>query len=87
VNRRVIWSDRALDDLGLVARQDRRTAQRISDTIDQLADQNIGDVKKLAGAAGEYRLRVGNWRLLFSFEDGGSTLLVRRVLNRRDAYR
>jgi plasmid stabilization system protein ParE len=47
VNRRVIWSDRALDDLGLVARQDRRTAQRISDTIDQLADQNIGDVKKL----------------------------------------
>jgi len=87
VNRRVIWSDRALDDLGLVARQDRRTAQWISDTIDQLADQNIGDVKKLAGAAGEYRLRVGNWRLLFSFEDGGSTLLVRRVLNRRDAYR
>ena len=87
MNRRVIWSDRALDDLGLVARQDRRTAQRISDTIDQLADQNIGDVKKLAGAAGEYRLRVGNWRLLFSFEDGGSTLLVRRVLNRRDAYR
>ena len=87
MNRRVIWSDRALDDLGLVARQDRRTAQWISDTIDQLADQNIGDVKKLAGAAGEYRLRVGNWRLLFSFEDGGSTLLVRRVLNRRDAYR
>ena len=65
MNRLVIWSDRALADLDLVARQDRRTAQRISDTVDHLAEQNIGDVRKLAGTAGEYRLRVGNWRLLF----------------------
>ena len=87
MNRRVIWSERALDDLGLVARQDRRTAQRISDMVDQLAEHNLGDVKKLAGEAGEYRLRVGSWRVLFTFQDGGRTLLVSRVLNRRDAYR
>ena len=48
---------------------------------------NLGDVRKLEGAAGEYRLRVGDWRVLFTFEDSGQTLLVSRVLNRRDAYR
>jgi len=44
-------------------------------------------VKKLAGGAGEYRLRVGDWRILFTFEDDGQTVLVLRIANRRDAYR
>ena len=87
MNRQVIWRERALDDLADIARQNRRTAQRIVDAVNRLAEHNLGDVRKLAGTAGEYRLRVGDWRVLFTFEDNGQTLLVSRVLNRRDAYR
>jgi mRNA interferase RelE/StbE len=87
LNREVIWRRRARDDLAAITRQDQRTAQRIFAAVHQLAEHNIGDVKKLAGEAGEYRLRVGDWRVLFSFEDHGQTVLLLRILNRRDAYR
>jgi mRNA interferase RelE/StbE len=51
------------------------------------ADENVGDVVKLAGQVGLYRLRVGDWRVIFAYEDGGLVVLALRVLNRRDAYR
>jgi mRNA-degrading endonuclease RelE of RelBE toxin-antitoxin system len=34
-----------------------------------------------------YRLRVGDWRVLFTPDDDGRTVAISRVLNRRDAYR
>jgi len=42
---------------------------------------------KLAGQGGLYRLRVGDWRVIFTYEDGDLVVLALRVLNRRDAYR
>ena len=44
-------------------------------------------MRKLEGSDGEYRLRVGNWRIIFVLEDGGRAVVVTRVLDRRDAYR
>ena len=87
MNRQVIWREQALDDLADIARQARRTEQRIVEAVNRLAEENLGDVRKLAVSTGEYRLRVGDWRVLFTFEDNGQTLLVSRVLNRRDAHR
>jgi mRNA interferase RelE/StbE len=87
VNRRVVWHAQALDDLARIGRQDRRMVQRISHAVDQLAEHNVGDVVKLTDQAGLYRLRVGDWRVIFTFEERGQVLLVQRVLNRRDAYR
>ena len=80
MNRRVVWHQRALDDLAAIARRDQRTAARISSAVDQLAEQNVGDVRKLSGDVGEYRLRVGEWRVLFTFEDRGQTMLVSTTL-------
>lgn len=68
-------------------RRDARTARRVYMAIRRFADENVGDVRKLTDQAGMYRLRVGDWRVLFSFEDAGHTVLVAHVLNRRDAYR
>ena len=84
MNRQVIWLERALADLAAIARQDRRTAQRIVDAVNRLAEHNAGDVRKLAGGTGEYRLRVGDWRVIFTFEDSGRTLVVSRVLRRNE---
>jgi mRNA interferase RelE/StbE len=86
VSRHVIWDRRALADLSNLARADRRQADRIRDAVARYATDSRGDVLKLSGATNEYRLRVGDWRVIFRLEDGG-TLAISRVLNRRDAYR
>ncbi|MGE3911370.1 MAG: type II toxin-antitoxin system RelE/ParE family toxin [Chloroflexota bacterium] len=51
----------------------------------QYAEQELGDIRKLAGSD-VYRLRVGDWRVLFSLHEGGRVMLILRILNRRDAY-
>jgi mRNA interferase RelE/StbE len=58
-----------------------RITKRIMDLIHDLA----GDVKRLKGVSPSYRLRVGDWRVLFEIE--GGIVVIHRVLNRRDAYR
>ena len=86
MSRRLAWERRARQDLRSIARLDTRIAQRINAAIEAYADQDQGDVRKLAGTE-TYRLRVGDWRVLFGLEDGGRLMAVLRVLNRRDAYR
>jgi mRNA interferase RelE/StbE len=43
-----------------------------------------GDVKKLADFTPEYRLRVGDYRVLFEVEE--SKVVIYRILHRKDAY-
>ena len=65
-----------------------RTATRVQRAVLQHAKDDGGDVTILHGRAGEWRLRVGDWRVRFVREggDGRERMLVLRVLNRRDAY-
>jgi mRNA interferase RelE/StbE len=87
VNRRVEWDPVARAEIAELMRRDARTARRVYAAIRRFADDNIGDVRKLVDRSGVYRLRVGDWRVLFSFADAEHTVLVLHVLNRRDAYR
>ena len=50
-----------------------------------LQNDLAGDVKHLTHFTPEYRLRVGNYRILFEVE--GSTVVVYRVRHRKDAYK
>jgi mRNA interferase RelE/StbE len=50
-----------------------------------LRDGLKGDVKRLKNFTPEYRLRVGNWRVLFEVEE--ARIVICRILHRRDAYR
>ena len=43
-----------------------------------------GDVKRLRNFTPAYRLRVGDYRVLFAVE--GGRILVHRVVHRREAY-
>ena len=61
-------------------------ATRIADALEALADGLKGDVKRLTNFTPEYRLRVGDYRVLFEMEDG-RRIVVYRVRHRRDAYR
>jgi mRNA interferase RelE/StbE len=42
---------------------------------------------KLAGAANGYRVRVGDWRILYTVDDAAQTVTVARVRHRREVYR
>jgi mRNA-degrading endonuclease RelE of RelBE toxin-antitoxin system len=50
------------------------------------ANTSQGDVRKLHGAGNRWRLRVGDWRIIFVFAPPGS-ITVLTVTLRRDAYR
>lgn len=45
---------------------DRTTKERLKESIEKLP---LGDVTKIQGLECEYRLRVGDLRVLFTFED------------------
>ncbi len=50
-----------------------------------LLEENLaGDIKKLKGSKNEYRLRIGNYRVIFELED--KTVTVYNVGNRKDIY-
>jgi mRNA interferase RelE/StbE len=78
---RVLIMPKALKDLRKLPRRD---AERVLDSVDSLADNLKGDVKRLTNFAPAYRLRSGDYRVLFDVES--QTVLVRRILHRKDAY-
>ena len=53
--------------------------------IEAMQNDLTGDVKRLTNFTPEYRLRVGDYRVLFEIE--GQTVVIYRVLHRKDAYK
>ena len=58
---------------------------RIVAKAETLRNDLEGDVKRLTNFTPEYRLRVGNYRVLFEVE--GPKVVVYRVRHRKDAYK
>jgi mRNA interferase RelE/StbE len=79
---RVELKPRAVKDLRAVAPAERT---RLLDRIERLENNLEGDVKRLTDFTTEFRLRVGNYRVLFEVD--GQRVIVYRVLHRRDVYR
>jgi len=65
-----------------IERLDIPTKQRIRKGINNLP---AGDVKRLKGHTSLYRLRIGDWRILFTML--ASDIIVEDVLPRGDAYK
>jgi mRNA interferase RelE/StbE len=86
VSLRVRWDRAAEDALRALARRNPATARRIGAAGDRYAETGSGDVRKLRGSADEWRLRVGDWRVIFTFDPPG-TITVLTVAPRRDVYR
>lgn len=61
--------------------------KRIVRAPEQLeTDPRPPGVRKLHGEDNLWRLRVGDYRVIYTIEDGRLLVLVVRVANRRDAY-
>ena len=83
MNYTVDLKPRAIKDLKHLQKQD---ASRIADALERLQADLTGDVKKLTSFTPEYRLRVGQFRVLFEIENG-TQIIIYRIVHRREAYR
>jgi mRNA interferase RelE/StbE len=63
---------------------DGKTRRRLVAAIEDLENDLAGNVKRLTNFTPEYRLRVGNYRVLFEVE--GTRVIVYRIKHRKDAY-
>ena len=60
---------------------------RIFDAVRDLADTpRPAGVKKLAGEVGLWRIRLGDYRVLYKIQDDRLLVLVVRVGHRKDIY-
>ncbi len=75
---------RAMADIANLPQAD---AGRLIRQVDALGENpRPPDTKKLQGGIG-YRLRVGNYRVLYDIDDKTRSVTVYRVKHRREAYR
>jgi mRNA interferase RelE/StbE len=65
-----------------IGRLNNPIKKRIKNGIESLP---LGDVKKLQKHENLYRLRIGDWRIIFSYVDE-HTILVEEIETRGDVY-
>jgi len=82
---RVKIKDQALKALKKISEPEQ---SRIRRRIDALADDpRAPGVKKLQGADDLYRVRAGDYRVIYQIQDDVLLVLVVRVGHRKDIYR
>jgi mRNA interferase RelE/StbE len=74
-------SEEAIEQLRALSKEQRR---RIGERLTRLQIGLAGDVKKLIGREEKYRLRVGDFRVLFTLS--GRQISVYAVKDRKEAY-
>lgn len=68
-------------------RMNDEVADAIRAALDRLAEEDQSlDVRKLSGELRSYRVRVGDYRVIFNREDGIDAV-VTSIAHRRDVYR
>lgn len=62
---------------------DQKMQQRMNRAIKAIPD---GDIRPLIGTRSLFRLRVGNWRIVFYYLDD-ETIWIEKIASRGDAYK
>jgi mRNA interferase RelE/StbE len=81
------WRERAVRQRRAIPQQ---TALTILQALTPLGDdprRPDADIKKLAGYSDRYRLRVGDYRIIYEIIDAQLIILIVGVGYRREAYR
>ena len=72
------------DALASLKRMSPEVSRRIVNKVERMRHGLSGDVKRLKAFIPNYRLRVGDWRVLFEIE--GKAIVVHEVKHRSEAY-
>ncbi len=78
---KVIYTDKAREDLDALP---SKNALQIVKKIGRLQAGLHGDIKRLQGHDVTYRLRMGNFRILFDVDK--QTITVQRIKDRKEVY-
>jgi len=71
-----------------IRKLDCDTQRRVIRLFDTLAvDPRPDGVVKLAGDANLWRVRIGDYRVVYEIHDGNLVVMVVRVAHRKDVYR
>jgi len=83
---KIEYVEKALDALGKLPQKDQK---RIFNRIDRLAENpRPRRAYKLAGKwSGHYRIRIGNYRIVYTVQDDILLIIVVKIAPRRDVYR
>ena len=64
------------------------TTQRVVSVAESLAiNPRTPQTEKLEGSSHAYRLRIGDYRMLYTIDDALRRVVIYRVRHRREAYR
>jgi mRNA interferase RelE/StbE len=82
---RIEWRRSTKKDLRKIPPRD---VQRIVEAVEALADEPFPfGVEKLKGAERTYRIRVGDFRVIYEVFADTKVIEIERVRNRKDVYR
>lgn len=82
---RVVWAESAAKEITKIHPAERR---RIEDIVAALADnpRPVGAIQLKGGESGQMRVRVGNYRVVYTIDDGQLTIWIVKVAHRREVY-
>ncbi len=82
---RIEWRSSAIKEL---KRIDKSTVPRIINAVESLApNPRPVDVRKLRGSERSFRIRVGDYRIVYEILDDSLVVFIVRIRHRKDVYR
>jgi mRNA interferase RelE/StbE len=81
---KIEWKASAKKELRKI---DKQQIPKILETVEKLAlDPHPANHKKLLGTEHNFRIRVGNYRIIYFLEDDQLLIEIIRVRHRKDVY-
>ena len=81
------WRERAVRQLKAIPQSAALTILRALTPLGDDPRRSDADIKKLAGHSDRYRLRVGDYRVIYEIVDEQLIILIVGVGHRREGYR
>jgi mRNA interferase RelE/StbE len=81
------WRERAVRQLRAIPQSAALTILRALTPLGEDPRRQDADIKRLAGYADRYRLRVGDYRVIYEIADEQLIILIVGVGHRREAHR
>lgn len=76
------------DTVKFIAKQDKAVQERIANGLKGLLSiPPRGDIKPMKGYQGLYRLRIGNYRVLFEIQHDEKVIYIQAIASRGEIYK
>ncbi|MCK4577964.1 MAG: type II toxin-antitoxin system RelE/ParE family toxin [Candidatus Marinimicrobia bacterium] len=78
----IVFKPKSLKDCKKISKPQ---LERIFNHVEEMSINLKGDVKRLTNFTPEYRLRVGDYRILFEIDD--NKIIIYRIRHRKEVYK